>query len=593
MESVVVKRCIEDRFAFKNSTELIALSGASDILASPFMANAVSDNALTIKIDPSSVFSVVDPNLNLHMQFSIAVNGTNTSTEPLCISSMFAPSFFPIKEIISAHNIKLNDAVCSLQSCNLYDPIITNAYDGDLNGPINSEFSMTPCMPDYSQEFLTLPESATSIRNPLSEVYDQTLTVPRSSFPGWQTVDNAPGATSAHFTLDCTEPITISPLAFGSGSFGDVGITAINNMTYQCSFGSLQRIVSCAYAPAVSGVPGSISYAPPSGGLCTINSITVHVTFAEVLTISSTIPDLLQPKGTTIRAYNDVIDFSTTQQTPLVPGGITTISSGTQTLSSVPLCCYIFVPSMPDSFTQATQPTGTTVSATTLPLAGGSNAAGTDFHPLQITCDDKVIASSYTCWDLYKICKKNGITSNWSEFMTMNQWPHSTGKGCVLKLFFSVDIPLRENVVVGETGKFSFNVKMTVFNNTTRTLNEVTLHTVMVYDGLCTISLNTQSNLLQSSFSREEIAAIPIDTSTAYGPPAKLYGGGSFWDKIKSLWNPISGLLKETRLLSSGAKLIPGIGSTLSTGLHAVGYGDGAAAQGRYRPMRRGGMVQE
>src|SRR5580698_5860517 len=230
-----VIRVLDQRLQFNMSHNVFPLSGSSYINAVQYPTNNIGDSSIVIQANPASARCAVDANIMLHCSFSITVNGTNSSSQPLLISSMYAPSFMPLRQVITAESLQINGTNSQIQNPHLFMPAIMSAYDGDICGAIDREYSTTPSMPDMSAQFLLLPESATSIRNPLSSVYDQNIMVPRGAFVGFNTVSNAGGATTASFTLDCAESLITSPLRFGKDSFDAAALTSINNLLYNAN----------------------------------------------------------------------------------------------------------------------------------------------------------------------------------------------------------------------------------------------------------------------------------------------------------------------------------------------------------------------
>ena len=598
-------RVLDPRLQFQTSHNVFALSGSSYINAIQYPTNNVNDSSIVIQANPASERVAVDSNIMLHCAFSITINGTNTSTQPLLISSMFAPSFMPLRQVVTAESLAINGTMASIQNPHLFMPAIMSSYDGDLHLAIDREYSTTPSMPDMSAQFLTLPASATSIRNPLSSVYDQTIVTPRGAFVGFNTVSNTAGATSASFTLDCAESLITSPLHFGKDSFGCSGLTSINNLLYNANLGNLNRIVSLAY-PLAGGVP---TYNPVSGGSIAITSIVVHVTKAELLIFNYSLYTEVPRPMKLFQEYNEVIDYNTTNNLPLAPGASVTITLSNQTLGSIPRSIYIFCPIQPDSFTQNSLPSACTVPTAFLQFGGGPTGflGNSDFHSLSINFDNITQIQSFTIYDLYKICAKNAVSMDFSEFVGMSaQYPNSTGRGTCIKLNMGEDIVLNEGFCVGTSGKFNLTVQATVWNQSALTLPATTLHVVAVYDGLQTICENTQTVNHQASFTECQVKQTPVDPNIKFRPIRQIFGGGDFWSSIKSGFESIGNFLKNTKLLSTLAPVIgtiagqPAIGTAVGTAARAVGLGEGIYHPHEYmrqpRKLKRaikGGILED
>lgn len=591
-------KVLDPRLQFQTSHNVFALSGSSYINAIQYPTNNIGDSSVVIQCNPASSRVGVDSNIMLHMSFSITVNGTNTSAQPLLISSMYAPSFMPLRQVITSESLAINGTVSSIQNPHLFMPAIMSAYDSDLWGAIDREYSTTPSMPDMSSQFLTLPISATSIRNPLSSSYDQSIMIPRGAFGGFNTVSNIDGATTASFTLDCAESLIVSPLHFGKDSYDCSALTSINNLLYNANLANLNRVFNIAY-PLVGGVP---TYSPVSGGTIAITSVVVHVTSAELLIFNYSLYEDVPRPMRLIQQYNEVIDYNTTNNLPLAPGGSVSITLANQTLGSIPRCIYIFAPVQPDSFTQTSIPSACTVPTAFLQFANGPNGflSNSDFHSLSINFDNITQMQSFTIYDLYKISKKNGLSESFSEFISMpNQYPGSIGRGTCIKLNMGEDIILNEGFCVGTAGKFNLTVQATVFNQTQLTLPATTLHVVAIYDGLSTTDENTQTINHQASFSEKQVMSIHLDPSLKFKPIRQLFGGGDFFSSLKSGLEGINNFLKQSKLISTLSPVVgtvlgqPSIGATVGKVAEQFGYGGREYRRKPRRNIKGGGQLNE
>lgn len=571
---IEIIKVLDPRLAFNGqSHKVLALNGASYINSVAYPVNSLSQSSIVIQCNPASANVAVDSNFLLHMGFTITVTGTNTSEQPLLIPSMFGPSFLPIRKIITSEALAINGTVSQIQNPHLFFPQMVGSYDAKMNGAIDGEWSTTPSFPDQSTDFLQLPQSAFSLRNPLASAYDQTLITPRSAFAGFQVVSNDPGATSATFTLDCAEALIMSPLHFGDGSFESIAMTNINNLLYTANIANLNKVLSIAYpVDPLSGLP---TYLPVPDGMIEITNVQVSVNLAELLIFQySLTPDVPRPIKL-INGYSEVIDYNTTSQQPLRPGGSATLTLANQTFGSVPRSVYIFVPSQPDSFTQTSLPSACTATTSYLQFGGAGGFVGnSSFHPLSINFNNVTQSQTFNMYDLYKIAKKNGCVQDFTEFVGLGgQGGYSNGVGTMLKLNFGEDIVLGEDgISVGTTGKFNFTCQLSVYNQTNHTLDAVTLHAVVVYDGYQTINADTQTQNHQASFSAAEVMRIPLNPEIKFKPVRQIFGG-SFWNKLKSFVAPIGKLLKSTGVIGKHAHMIPGVGSQVGAVARALGFG--------------------
>ena len=590
-----ILRVLDPRINFETEThKVIALSGASFQNAVTYPTNSISQSGVTIQCVVPSERVAVDSYLGLHMTFSVQINGRNSSTLPLCVDSMVAPSFLPIQQIISSQSISLNSSTAQIQNGNLFMPAIVSAYDGRLEGSLDSEWSMTPSMPDFSAQFLQLPISATSLRNPLANAYDQTLITPRGAHIGWTTQSNEGGGTTSNFTLDATEPISVSPFKFGKDCFSQTALTNINSLLYIANIGNLNRIVSIAYN--VDPVTKELFYDAPDGsGRIYIDSVIVNVTKAEILSMNYSLYEDVPRPLKIITPYANVIDYNSSQFQSLASGQGTTLTLQNQTLSSVPRSFYCYAPVQADTFTQTTLPYSCAVPVAFLqwgaPAGYNSN---TSFKPVSLNFDNLTQFNGLTNFDLYKMSKKNGCSMNYSEWVgNGSQYPYSTGKGTILKANFAEDVTLNQGVVVGLSGKYNFSISVNVWNQSQWSIANPVLHVVVVYDGVAVLDENTTTSLHQACFSPADVANTRINPHLRYHPVRQLFGG-NFLDSLKSFFSPIGKILKDTKLISTLAPLIPEVGPMIGNVASAVGLGyRRRPASRKASHRRRGGIVLE
>jgi hypothetical protein len=213
---------------------------------------------------------------------------------------------------------------------------------------------------------------------------------------------------------------------------------------------------------------------------------------------------------------------------------------------------------------------------------------------------------SFTPYDLYKICVKNGLSMSFSEFTGMpQQSPGSIGPGSCIKLVMGQDVVLNENFSVGSSGKYNLTVQLNVYNQTQLTLPNVTLHCVAVFDGLQMIDENTQTINKQASFTPDQVAAVPLNPDIKFKPTRELFGAGDFFSSLKSGLQDVNNFLKKSKLISSAAPILgtlaspflgpagTAIGSTVGNIASNLGYGEGYRRKPLRKPRIRGGQLDD
>lgn len=567
-----VTKVLDPRLAVNERTDLLALGGSQYVNAIRYPVNSLSNSSITINANPNSYKNVVDPNIQLHCRFSIRAVGTNTSTEPLFVSGCAAPAFMPLRQIITNEVLSINGTSSPINNPHLFFPHIATHYSDPES--LDREFSLTTSMRDQSSTFLSMPQAATSIRNPLSQDFQQTLVCPRGAHPGYTVTTNEAGGTESVATLDVSEPLIVAPCAFGKGSFNKQGMINIQNLVYTATLANLNKIMNFG-GYTVDPLTGYLTMAPASGGLITITALEVNMIQCELLMFNFTVFEQIPRPLLFTQGWAQVQDINFTQNTALAPGQSVNLTLQTQTLSSIPRSVYIFAPAMPDGYTQTNRLQSGTVPTACLSI--GNFKGNSDQYPLNVTFDNIQQCQSLTVMDLYKISKKNGVQDSFAEFLGLG----GVGAGSLIKLNFQEDITLSSpNLAVGVSGKFQMNISLDVFNQTARTLPNVTLHAVFVYDGLIQTTGDGSTVMKQASFTEQEVAAIPFDYNVRFKPTREIFGGASFWEKLKSVWAPINKTLKDTKFLSTVTSAIPKYGSTISSVLKNQGYGYGGIVDG-------------
>ena len=581
------------RLQFNNEAhKSLALTGPAYNNYIVFPSSNLSNSSVTIRFDPASIQVATDANVLLRMAFDIQVSGRNDTTQALLVPTMFGPSFMPLSQIVSGSNISINGSSSTLANGNLFMPQILMTYDDCLG----DEFSMTPNYPDTSTDFLKLPFSSTSTRNPLASAYDQVPSgVPRGAFSGFQVISNDAGAQTAQCSLDVAEAVNLSPFAFGKNSFDQTSLTSINNLLMIYQLSNLNRVLSLAYnVDPVTGVP---YYEPLDGsGIIYIDSIIVNVTRAELLVVNFSLPESIPRPLTQVSTWANVINYSTSNFTPLASGQTTTLNISNQSLSSIPRSVYIWVGAYSDAFMYSSNPSACTAPIAFLSMLGPAGGGGLNpsQSALTVTFDNITQLQGANAYQLYKISKKNGCRLSWSEWCGMpQQYPYSSSVGSILKMNFAEDITLARGNCVGQSGKFGLSIQIAVTNQTAHTLDSQTAHMVCVFDGISQTGYDGVTAFNQASFSTEELSRVVLNPDLKFRPARSLLGSG-FWDTLKGFFSPINQALKDTKILSTLANAIPAQygGPMISQGAQALGYGD---VRYKRRPSRgrKGGALEQ
>lgn len=589
MSNVHIIKAVDPRINFgTGELDFIAISGSDYIGVTHVPAAQTSNSSIYIQYLPANNNTAISRNLPLHCQFEVIVTGTNTSTEKLVMDNMGAPCAHPLRTIIGSANLTLNGVPVALQNMNRYMPGITQAYDGSAC-VCEKEYSQTPSMPDFGSHHLTGALASSSTRSSLSGSYDQVPNyVPRAAFAGWKTVSNAASGTTARFTLDCCESITIPTAIAGKGAFDANSWALLENMQFNAQLTNLNKIFRTAY-PLDNIALGSAAipqYDPASGGRIRITNVQVNLLFSEIIFQTYSIPKSIPRPPSLVYSYPDVQFFPTTSQSPLAPGGTTTLQMNTQSLSSVPRAIYVWSPSFPSQLTDISTPAGCVWPVCA--LQGGSGyPANVNSPVLTLNFNNANQMQAYTLQDLYRIAAKNGCDRPFSDWASMPGQGNtaaggSDGSGTWIKLVAGEDFVLGDlDLCVGTTGKYNLSLTYVVYNQSQYTLPAVDLNVVCIYDGYQTINHQGDVQNKVSSFTYDEVARIPVQTVN-FKPTRQLFGGGSF-ESLKGLLTGAHDYVKKKKLVSRALGAIPNVyaqGASRVAKSFGYGYGGCSAAAG-------------
>lgn len=220
---------------------------------------------------------------------------------------------------------------------------------------------------------------------------------------------------------------------------------------------------------------------------------------------------------------------------------------------------------------------------------------------ISITCGNTTqILNTATVYDLYRIAKANGCQDNFEDWSkanpfdhamvvdthstTGNQWFHPTppvsvpGCGSVLRLIPGTDIVLPEqkltpgananNLVLQVEATFDYYGLGDRPRNIALWLLFEYVGVASITPGNCVVTMNPLGN-------GAIMAAAPTISGTSSeneATPSTTEGSG-WLDKIKSALGVANKLAKDTKIISSALKYIPGIGETASNFASQFGYG--------------------
>jgi hypothetical protein len=187
---------------------------------------------------------------------------------------------------------------------------------------------------------------------------------------------------------------------------------------------------------------------------------------------------------------------------------------------------------------------------------------------------------NYTQWS-------GGGTNNASNFTTPVTQYGTTGS--VLAVEFSTDLGLPSDMSPAYQGQFQLQVNAQ-FKNTSSLPINATLYIIIVSAGSFTIpGLNSATRQL-GIITKQDILLAKSKPGITYDQIREsLYGGeGNFFNNLKNFGSKINDFLKDSKIISTVASLIPNpISQGIASVSRNIGYGE--EGEGEYD----GGLVYE
>jgi hypothetical protein len=365
---------------------------------------------------------------------------------------------------------------------------------------------------------------------------------------GYEVISNGP--TGAVVTIDSTEPVLLSPFTFGDNSYDTPGLIGVNSMTYYATLGNVQRCLSLIQNQGVTGI--------------SITNTTVEIVDANLQFLYLTPQPNTSIPRSLVNSYYSAVDFPTQSLNTYAPGDTIQIPMSSIQLNGIPKRLVIFAG---QNATTLSQDKGF-ISDTYLSLAQNS--------PIVLTWNNNQFLASYTNKQLYDLSVSNGYDGSYA------QW--SKYRGSVLVLEFGKDIGLMPDQAPGLGGNFQLQVNASFTNtNPTQTIANPTLHCVVIYEGIFAIdngSCSTSINMLN----RDQVLSADLLPSVKFTPSKDIYGGDFFQGLRNFFSEKVLPLVKESKIASNLANLIPFVGPAVSQSVKNLGYGV-------RKPKMRGGAA--
>lgn len=511
--------------------------------------NAYSSAGINFNFNSQGENVIIDRRLYAQVQFKLTFTGTAPIGQPLINSNFDAPRAYPLASVTNSLKVTINGGSVEVPYNDALQALLryNNEYEDT-----NYDLSTTPNFLDNYQDYA---DGVNAGMNPLANYQNSQYKIGRGAF----TIDNILNPVSvdgvtpivAVITFTVVEPLLISPLLYKSQDLG-AGLIGVKNLAVLFSFnaGQLNRVWSHATG---NGVVLTNVLAEMGAGATSPPILLVNYLNPPLLDIGS-IPNEAVYEYYKTETYTNDLNIA------LGSGVSQTFTNNAIQLSTVPKAIYIYATLPQSQRTYETTDTFFRINSISLQYL---NVAGQ--------------FSSMNEYDLYQMCLKNGLKMNWNEFHgeTFNL---STGAsvplaGAVLKINVE-DLSIPSNLASGvnENSQLIFNLNI---ENVSNAPKSVSITTVIVYDGMCTVSggqMITQLGVISQS------DVMDVRTNGEWVPykSAMQMYGGSFWDKLKSFGKSVLSGVKS--VVPFVAPIVKGLVPESRPILSALGMGRRAGA---------------
>jgi len=456
-EPVTYARVSDSRIDIDAPKTLVAYEGPSSVTYQVIQASNPASTTPSFDVQTPSYNTGVGRRILYTVRGTITITGTNL--DQLQIGNRVALRSFPLTSCMTAQSVDLNDTTLSLGSVNQYVAGLTaiaRTSKSVANG--QSTVGTAPDLVADYEDAVAIPRGP--FEPPAAGPYDTYAAGSRTI--GLSNMVVAPGNASATIDVDISEPLIISPLAYGEDSL-EKAIYGVNRARFNWTLTNFHRMLSIAVGP-----------------LATIATVNLVPTF-QALEVS-----FVTPKDSSLISrerpfsYNnvDVQLFSTELTNAVVaPGAQVTGSSATVELATIPNQFLVFATI---SETDRQDPTQSFPDIF-LPIQSCQVQFGTRAGLL----------ASATPRHLWEISQRNGINLPfpvWSgQAMFGSSGQQGRGAGGPLLLDAAADLSLPTGVVPGMNQRIQLAfTSITVENNASVNLNGIKLVVLALTDGVVT-----------------------------------------------------------------------------------------------------------
>ena len=495
----------------------------------PQQANSYSTSGIVWNFNTQSENVLIDRRMYAKVQFQITFTGTSPIGQPLLNDEIDAPRAFPLASVTQSLKVTINGSSVEMQYDDALQALLR--YNADMN-LFDYDLSQTPNYLDIYQNYV---DGQGAVRNPLSTIFNSAGKMGRGAFhydllTNPVSVDGTTPTTSiVQFTV--IEPLLVSPMLYNAGDLQSALLGVKNfGVSFNFKAGKLQRIWSHGANAGVNITSVSVQM---GSGVTTTPTLLVNYLNPPLIDMG------LQPKEISYQYYKTDVYVNDMNAT-LAPNTSSTFNNNAIQLSTVPKSIYIYACLPNNSKDYNTTDTFFKINSLSLQYLNVSGQF-----------------STMTVNDLYNMCVKNGLKQNFVEFYGLTQQFNGTVTGltgAILRIDIE-DLAIPSNLASGVNvnSQLSYSINITNVNQTQS--KAVQLVTVLVYDGICTVTNGSMISQIGIIDQYDVVQTREKGNWVEHKSAQSLYGG-DFFSKIKSLGKSAHKGLKNVCNLSKNLGLL-------------------------------------
>jgi hypothetical protein len=570
----------DPRVIVDNLRDYAVLKGGADVTAKTYTTTNVSQSSIVFSTPPPSPNMILDRKALLTICVRLTLAGTAPANGYLLNVNQDAPRSFPLSSAMDNVSIQINGSQIDVQMSDLIQALTHYNTDVKLK---TEDYSMTPTARDQSQNYGDL---VGTIRNPLA-VFGNSLQGGVTGRGGFNFVvvsnplNNTANPAAATAVVDCrfTEPLfLLAPFIWGKHEAG--GLYNLNSLEWTFNFLTQAGNRFWSHDDSTGASVSSIQWAfggqiggPSSPGFNL--SPTLNLTWITPPEISMLGPNM-SISYPYFRMDRFVADYTN------ITNGVQQIyTSGNIQFNSIPRRVYLFMRERNSDLFSSPSKTDTYFSIENVNIQF-NNRSG--------------ILSTASKEQLYQMCVKNHCNLSWEEWSGQALYKGSSNfantfnsVGSVMCVEFGTDIANQTPIEApGKSGVYQFQANVTATNISGRTIN-ASLFVVPVYEGVFTIASAGQSVTQIGVLTSNDILDAGKNGYYNYYDVKVNGGEGDFLSGIKDFFsNKVLPLIKQSKIASNLASLVPVVGPALSKSIKNLGYGEG---EGEYDGEGEGGVL--